>query len=376
MPPDGAQLKVLIAGGGVAGLEAALALRDLAGERVSIEMLAPEPVLVYRPLTVREPFAFGRAERYALSDVLEGAEVRLRSERFSWVDPAARVVHTDGGEQIGYDALVLAMGARVHTRFTHAYTIDDRHLDDILHGLLQDVEAGYVERIAFVVPARMAWQLPVYEIALMTAARGEELGLKPRLTVVTPEESPLAIFGLGASDAVSTLLDQAGIDVLASAYAEVPSWDTVVVNPGDRRLRVDRVVALPELYGPAVRGLPAAEHGFIPVDVHSQVRGVSGVYAAGDAVDFAIKHGGVSAEQAAAAAEAIAARAGVEIEPKPFKPTICGMLLTGGAPRYLRARINGGHGFSSEVSQRPLWSPPRKIVARYLGPRLEQVQPR
>jgi sulfide:quinone oxidoreductase len=150
----------------------------------------------------------------------------------------------------------------------------------------------------------------------------------------------------------------------------------VVVNPGDRRLKVDRVVALPELYGPAVRGLPAAEHGFIPVDAHSQVRGVPGVYAAGDAVDFAIKHGGISAEQADAAAEAIAALAGAAVEPQPFKPSICGMLLTGGAPRYMRAHIAGGHGFSSEVSQRPLWSPPRKIVARHLGPRLEQVRPR
>ncbi len=370
-----ADFKVLIAGGGVAALEGALALRDLAGDRLLIAMLAPDPEFVYRPMAVQEPFAYGRAHHYPLSEMAADIGVELREQSFAWVNPAARVAYTDDGAEIAYDALLLALGARIHTRFTHAYTIDDRHLDDILHGLLQDVEAGYVKRLAFVVPARMAWELPIYELALMTARRAYELDVALSITIVTPEESPLAIFGAGASDAVSKLLADAGIKVLSSAYAEVPQWDTVVVNPNDRRLTVDRVVALPELYGPAVRGLPSGEHGFIPVDVHARVRGVERVYAAGDATDFAIKHGGISAQQADAAAEAIAALAGAPVEPKPFQPIVYGMLLTGGAPRYLRARITGGQGFSSEVSEDPIWTPPRKIVAHYLGPYLERFEP-
>jgi sulfide:quinone oxidoreductase len=365
---------VLIAGGGVAGLEGALALRHLAGDRVSIEMLAPDPEFVYRPMTVREPFAYGRARRYPLSELTADIPVQLRAQSFAWVDPSARVAYTDDGEEITYDALLLALGARVHTRFTHAYTIDDKHLDDILHGLLQDVEGGYVKRLAFVVPARMAWQLPIYEIALMTAKRAYELDVALSITIVTPEDSPLAIFGAGASEAVSRLLTEAGIEVLGSSYAEVPRWDTVAIDPDDRRLTVDRVVALPELYGPAVRGLPSAEHGFIPVDVHARVHGVECVYAAGDATDFAIKHGGISAQQADAAAESIAALAGAAVEPKPFHPMVHGMLLTGGAPRYLRARITGGQGFSSEVSEEALWTPPVKIAARYLAPYLERFE--
>jgi sulfide:quinone oxidoreductase len=366
--------RVLIAGGGVAALEGALALRELAGERVSMEMLAPEPEFVYRPMTVREPFAYGRAQRYPLSEMAVEIGVGVREQSFAWVDPAARVAYTDGGEKLPYDALLLALGARIHPRYTHAYTIDDRQLDDTLHGLLQDVEGGYVKRLAFVIPARMAWQLPVYELALMTAGRAYEMEVELSISIVTPEESPLAIFGSGASEAVSKLLGDAGIEVLTSSYAEVPRWDTVVVSPGDRRLEFDRVVALPELYGPAVRGLPAGEHGFIPVDVHARVRGVERVYAAGDATDLALKHGGVASQQADAAAEAIARLAGVEIDPKPFDPVVYGMLLTGGAPRYLRAHVAGGHGFSSEVSEEPLWIPPRKIVARYLAPFLERFE--
>ena len=368
-----APFKVVIAGAGVAGMEAALALKDLAGQRVSIEMWAPDPEFVYRPLRVREPFAYGSAERYEVAKMAAKIGIEVREEAFSWVDAEAKVAHTDEGQEVSYDALILALGARIHSRFTHAYTIDDRHLDDILNGLLQDVEGGYVKRLAFVVPARMAWQLPVYELALMTARRASETDASLAISIVTPEAAPLAIFGANASEAMSKLLAGAGIEVIGSAYAEVPSWDTVVVNPGDRRLRFDRVVALPELYGPAVRGLPGGEHGFIPIDLHAKVRGVERVYAAGDATDFAIKHGGISAQQADAAAEEIAALAGAPVQAKPFHPTVYGMVLTGGAPLYLRAQLTGGHGFSSEASDEPLWTPPRKIVAKYLGPFLEAL---
>ena len=96
------------------------------------------------------------------------------------------------------------------------------------------------------------------------------------------------------------------------------------------------------------------------------------VYAAGDATDFAIKHGGLAAQQADALAESIAALAGAPVTPKPFRPEIHGMLLTGGKPCYLTARITGGHGFSSQITDQPTWSPAVKVAARYLAPYLDQ----
>ena len=51
---------VLIVGGGVAGLEAALALRELGGGRIATTMIAPDPEFVYRPMTVRELFGYRR----------------------------------------------------------------------------------------------------------------------------------------------------------------------------------------------------------------------------------------------------------------------------------------------------------------------------
>jgi len=191
------------------------------------------------------------------------------------------------------------------------------------------------------------------------------------VTIVTPEDAPLAIFGSAASAAVGELLEKAGIEMIGSAYAEVPTEGQLVINPGDRRLQVDRVIALPELYGPSIRGIPLAEHGFIGVDPHGHVRGAGRIYAAGDAIDFPIKHGGLGSQQADAAAQSIAALAGGPVTPEPFDPVVSGMLLTGGQPLYLTAQITGGHGFSSEISDRPTWSPPSKIAAKYLAPYLE-----
>src|SRR6202034_3399373 len=140
-----------------------------------------------------------------------------------------------------------------------------------------------------------------------------------------PETAPLAIFGEQASSAVSGLLSDAGITVIPSAHAQVPEAGKVVIEQGETVLAVDRVIVLPELFGPSVRGLPAGEHGFIEIDAHAKVRGVDCVYAAGDAVDFPIKHGGLAAQQADAAAESIAAQAGAPLTPEMFDPVIHGM---------------------------------------------------
>jgi sulfide:quinone oxidoreductase len=365
------RFNVLVAGGGVAALEGALALRELAGDRVSTTLLAPDPEFVYRPMTVREPFAYRVAERYPVDEIARDIGVELLTDSFKSLDAPGRLVHTEGGEELKYDALLLALGARARPRYGSAITIHDKQLDELLHGLIQDVEGGYVKSLAFVIPGRIGWLLPVYELALMIAGRAFDMNVKLDVTIATPEDAPLAIFGDTVSAAVAGLLEQHGIATITSAYCEVPDSFHVEIHPGDRTLEVNRVIALPELYGPDVAGLPEGPHGFIPIDIHCQVPGVERVYAAGDATEFAVKHGGLAAQQADAAAAAIAALAGAAVDPQPFRPVVHGILLGGEDPLYLSANITGGQGARSEVSDRPTWSPPSKIAARYLAPYLE-----
>jgi sulfide:quinone oxidoreductase len=364
--------RTLIAGGGVAALEAALALRQLAGDRVTITLLAPEKKFVYRPMRVREPFGYSVARSYSLDEIARDIGVAFVEDAFKWLDSEQSIVHTERAEEIGFDALLLALGARLRPAFTHGLTIDDRQLDEQLHGLIQDVEEGYIRSIAFVGPSPMPWPFPIYELALMTAGRAYEMGVELSVTVVTPEDAPLAVFGTTVSNRVKELLDSRGIAVIEAAHSEVPEQGVVSIHPGRRTLRVDRVVALPQLFGPSVPGVPGgAPGGFIRVDAHCRVDGLQRVWAAGDATDFPIKFGGIAAQQADTAAEAIAAVAGAPLEPKPFHPEIHGVLLGGDKPLYMSAHVTGGHGSSSEVSEMPGGSLPGKISARYLAPYLE-----
>jgi sulfide:quinone oxidoreductase len=364
-------LDVVIAGGGVAAVEAALALRDLAGERVALKLMAPNAEFSYRPMTVCEPFGYEQADSYPLAQVAADVGAELIVEEFGWVDTGERLAYTTSGVAVPYDALLLAVGAHIKEAFPHVVTIDDGRMDELLHGVVQDVEEGYVKRIAFVAPARLAWPLPLYELALMTAARAYDMNVAVKLTLVTAEAAPLAVFGAQASAAVAELLADAGVETITGAYAQVDQVGEVHLQPGNRTVGADRIIALPELFGPAVRGLPASEHGFIPVDQHCRVPGVERVWAAGDAIDFAVKQGGIASQQADAAAEQIASLAGAPLTPTPFQPEIRGILLTGRKPRYLTARLSGSMSFDSQITDQPTWTPVAKISARYLAPYLE-----
>jgi sulfide:quinone oxidoreductase len=363
--------RVVVVGGGVAALETTLALSELAPEQTSVTVIAPNEEFFYRPMSVREPFAYGKAKRYPLAPIVRDAGAELLVDELAWVDPEKQIAHTESGAEVEYDALVLALGAKATPRYQHAVTIDDRRMDEILHGIIQDIEGGYLKSLAFVAPGRMAWPLPLYELALMTAGRAYDMNVELSVTIVTPEDSPLAIFGQNASRAVAELLERSKIQTINSAYAEVPSPEEVVINPGDRRLRVNRVISLPELYGPSVRGIPLSEHGFLRVNQYGHMLDVEHVYAAGDATEFPVKHGGMGSQQADAVAESIASLAGAPVSAEPFHPVIRGMLLTGDRPLYLTARITGGYGFSSEITDTPTWDPPSKIATKYLAPYLD-----
>ena len=191
-----------------------------------------------------------------------------------------------------------------------------------------------MRRVAFAVPAGAVWSLPAYELALMTAAWLDDRGIDGvELALVTPEDEPLHIFGREPSDAVRALLDERGIAVHTRAQpAEAREGELLLVMGGI--IVADRVVALPRLQGPRIGGVPQTFEGFIPVDAHAQVMAMPDVYAAGDITTFPVKQGGLAAQQADVAAEAIAAEAGADVTPRPFHPVLRGLLLTGKEPRY------------------------------------------
>ncbi|MBV9799751.1 MAG: NAD(P)/FAD-dependent oxidoreductase [Solirubrobacterales bacterium] len=377
----------------MAALEALLALRELAGHRLELTLLSPEREFQYRPVTVAEAFDRGEARSYDLAGIV----VNHVGGRIVWgslieVDPNNHVAITDAGDQIPFDSLVIATGAIMREALPGALTFRGRADVSALRGMLGELEAGTARSIVLALPAQRMWTLPIYELALMTAAYLRERGADAvKVSVVTPEEEPLELFGPVATKAISPLLHARGIVVRTSSLPALLRGRALLLA-GSGEVYTDKVIALPQLEGPRLPGLPHDHHGFIPVDVHGRVSDVDDVYAAGDVTTFPLKQGGLAAQQADAVAEMVAAELGVPIAPAPFRPVLRGLLMTGGAPLYLRAdpqllarastvavdarRLHLTRGETSSAAGQPLWWPPAKIAARYLAPYLATARPR
>jgi sulfide:quinone oxidoreductase len=363
--------RVVIAGGGVAGVEALLALHALAPDRIDLTLVSPTPDFVYRPLAVAEPFALGHQRRTPLAEAARAAGARFVHAPVTGVDAANRIVHLNDGEALAYDSLLLATGAASEPAFAGGgvATWDDTSGVEALGGLLRDLEEGYSNRLAVVIPPGPGWPLPAYELALLIAGDAKGMGMRPDIVLVTPEQAPLAIFGSRAVEVVGDELARAGVRLELGAYAELEAGPprTLVLRPSGRRMEVARVLALPRLRGRAIDGIPSDPDGFVSVDAHCRVVGADGVWAAGDGIAFPVKFGGLAAEQADAAAADIAAEAGAVVERAPFRPVLRGRLLTASGPRYLRYDAAGGGG-EGEATTHTLWWPPGKVAGRWLAP--------
>ena len=366
-------LEVVIAGGGVAALETALALHELAGDRVKLTLLAPTPDFIYRPMAVLEPFVHRPPNQLPLAKFAAELNATLVQDTVAAVDCERRVVHPGAQQERPYDALVIAVGARAGEVLGDAVVMDVSRMDESLHGLIKEIDGGSVRSLAFVAP-EPTWPLPVYELALLVQEHAREKNVDLAITIITSEQRPLAAFGESVSAGVAGILADADIQMIVGARVESSSGE-LIVHPGEQHLRFDRVVALPRLAGPAITGLPADADGFLPVTSRCEVTGIERVYAAGDATDFPVKYGAIAAQQADAAAASIAALAGAPAEPTPFDGVVHGALVSGREYRclYFTARIEGGLAQDSRTSDTPTWSPEAKIAAQYLGPYLEEI---
>jgi sulfide:quinone oxidoreductase len=367
--------RVVICGGGVAGVEALLALRALLKVGAEVHLVAPNRQFVYQPLAVAAPFDLAETHLFDLAEIAGDQTAKLHVDSLERVDAEGRSVRLASGIVLPYDALVIAVGARRCDWLEGALHFGGAASVAAFRALLERFESASDQRLSFVNPAGVSWTLPLYELALLTSSHLADRGvIGAELTVVTPEADPLAVFGPAASRMLRNLLADRGIALKAGACAEKIQRGKLHLRPR-ATLEVDRVVTLAQLEGPALPGLPSDATGFIAVDEHSRVTGLEGVYAAGDGTTFPVKQGGIATQQADAAAEAIAAQMGAAVVPSPIRPTLRGMLLTGIAPTYLRAQIAGTTDDSLQIAANPLWWPPSKIAGRYLAPYLAGHNP-
>ena len=366
LPPATDNPRVVIAGGGVAALEACLALRErLSAADLDITLLSPAQRFDYRPLSVLQPFRGISRWSIALATFAADQDVTVVHDALTAVAPRSRVAVTGAGDEIPYDVLLVATGGHAADAVHGALTFRGAGEGQAIRELL----AAQPPRIAFAAPEGSSWPLPLYELALLSAAELRSRGAATEVLLATPENAPLSLFGPAASDFAADLMARHGIEVLTSASAVAAPAGSLELSDG-RRLPADRVVALPRVLGRRIEGVPRDEEDFIAIDEHARVIGLSHVYAAGDVTNFPVKHGGLASQQADAAAEAMLAELGLPIVPRPFDPVIQGVLFTDSDPAYLQARLADSAAAPSEPRSFSLWWPPSKIAGRHLSPYL------
>jgi sulfide:quinone oxidoreductase len=354
--------RVVIAGGGVAALEALLALRADARDLTAVTVVAASDTFSYRSLQVGEAFGLGRARRYPLEPLLADAGATFVQERVVSIHAGAQELMLADGEAIEYDALLLALGARSAPAFDHGVTFMPGAFEEIL----EDLRTDFADDVTIVVPPGVTWSLAAYELALLTAASNRDVTVR----IVTHEGAPLEVFGGPAAASVAEVLDRAGVELVAGVHADVPQDD--VVRAGEHWLSTGRIVSLPVPIGPRLHGVPCTTDGYLDCDQHGRLRTVRAVWAAGDGTTQPIKQGGLASQQADAAAADIARRAGAPTRPRPFRPVLRGLLRTAQGPLYLRRALAGDDG-AVTVSSEPLWWPPSKVASRRLAGHLARL---
>ena len=363
--------KVLVAGGGIAALELLLALRVLAGPQVPITLLTASPQLRPRAMTVAEPFGRGGGQEYDWAQITGEQGIDLVLDALVAVDVEQRIVFTHSGRRLPYDILALATGARRTEPFAGALTFGAPLGSGVdLRRLVAHTLAGEGRSIAFTLPSPSSWPLPLYELAMLTAHELREYGCDAAVSIVTPEDRPLGVFGPAAHTAVMPMLDALGIELIANAQPRGVVAGGLRLD-GGTILEADSVVTVADIIARPVPGLPMDRDGFVPVDLHGRVAGERDVYAAGEVTSFPLRQGGLATQQADAVAESIAAVLGRDEPPLPFRPVLRGRLLTSGAPLFLQSRPSG----QSLAGTRALWSPPEKVAGRYLAPYLATARP-
>jgi sulfide:quinone oxidoreductase len=355
--------KVAIIGGGVAALEAMLAFDVIAYSKADVHLFSPKSKFVLKSLAVSSGFGRGGLLNFDLPKLTATARATFHNSSVSKIITERRVIRLSGDSEFNYDYLIASPGAKPLWSVPGAINYPGPAGNQAVTEALATLRDRESVKVVVTVPEGGAWPLPMYELALLIA---DELDSGASMTIVTPEKSPLELFGKASTERVAALLRNRNIEtILETAPAEYR--DGVLVTTDGRQIKADLAVTLPLLTGRRIPGLPYDEQGFIPVDDFGQIQQHSREFAAGDVASFPVKFGGLATEQADVVAAAIAAAAWDGPAPEPFKPVYRGTLVTADG------LVDLGPGAGS--SEPYAWDPAEKVHGKYLTPFLKAADP-
>jgi sulfide:quinone oxidoreductase len=380
---SGEPAHALIAGGGFGAVEAMLALRALAPEGVRVTLVSASATLAYKPAATVEAFEETPPRAYDLRAIAKDVGASFHVDRLEAVAPHDHSVRLASFAFLEYDALVLAVGARTVTAIPGALTFHDQREAHHIRHMTSRLRDGQIDRIVFAVPSGCSWPLPLYELALLTATQMQESGAGGEVVLVSPELAPLQVFGSQASRLVGELLVERSVRFIGESDPQHVERGGALALGSGATLDADCVVAVPELRGPRITGMPSDLQGFVATDALGGVIGLADVYAAGDMTSYPIKQGGLATQQADLIAQCIASDHGASVMQSRVHRVLRARLVGGASPVYLRTELDElgqptaastVHGHFNDSESVSL-TPPEKVFGRYLTPYLQTRRP-
>jgi sulfide:quinone oxidoreductase len=386
--------RVVILGGGFAGLESAFTLRQRLGDRVDMALVAREPTFLFKPNTIYIPFGGGEERLYIpLSRPLRRRDIRFQQGTVAEVDADRRTVELEDRTRLPYDFLVLATGATMRpdevpglgefaqTIWTPAQM---QALGARMRRIKEEAKAGRRAEVLFVVPPNNKCSGPLYEIVFMLETWLRRGGIRDKvdLTWTTYESGYIQAFGPRLHEVVAREFAARGIEGYTDSVVSKVGPDEVVYTDGSVSRPYDLLIAFPP-YGAAgdYPALPRDDRGFVRTELGTRrVLGNPDVYAPGDAGDFPVKQAFLAFLQADAAADDIASAVDPRLAAKarPFDPvSMCVMEmfdtatfaqvpleLSGDPARPVRVRAGADGQY--RVGVRPTWRLGKKALGLYL----------
>jgi sulfide:quinone oxidoreductase len=392
--------RVVVLGGGFAGLETAYMLRMRLRDRVDLSVVSDSDTFLFKPNTIYIPFGHDEESlRIPLDHPLHRRHIAFYKGRVESVDFDRKRVAIDDGAVIPYDFLVLGTGASMRPEEVpglaeHAATIftpAEMHiLAERLISLRDREKRGEHVDVLFLVPPNNKCSGPLYEIVFMldTWLRWQDLRDRVSITYSTYEKSFIHAFGPRLHTVVSDEFAERGIrGYTQEIVARVLDGEAIYADGPKRRF--DLLISFPP-YVAAMRyeGLPADERGFVRTELTTrQVEGYPDVYAPGDAGDFPVKQAFLAFLQADAVAEHIGHRVDGTTFANPFDPvSMCVMemfdkaafaqvplRLTGDPADPVEVRPDADGAYKVGVS--PLWRLGKKLLGIYLPMRFRAGEP-
>jgi len=394
--------KIVVLGGGFAGLEAALSLRMRMSDQAEIVLVSDTEYFTFKPNTIYIPFGLDPGKlKFGLARPTKRKEIRFVQAHARGIDPISKQVYVDSyeyGYHFSYDYLVVATGAAMRTdtvpglgEFAHTIWTPEEMLNlrAGFHELAARAKEGQMQEVHFVVPPNNKHSGPLYEMTLMldTWLRRKKVRDNVNLCLSTYEESYVQAFGPRMHDVVSAEFTQRGIVGHTQYEVSRVEHKKATFHNGER-VPFDLLVTFPSHAASTYfSSLPTDERGFLATVTESrQVLGYPDIYAVGDTADFPLKQAHLALGQASTAAEHLSAQLLGTTPRFGFDPT--GMYVLEGLDKatfvqaQLRTAGSSDASFEAEVKDKryrvgssPLWRLGKIAVGAYLPWRFKAGNP-